>query len=500
LLQKRSKSNKNQKRKGVILAVTVTSSKIDITSGTETLKTIYTAVAASGFPGLMTENVADNAYTINGNIELEISSGATLNITDASYEDGYLYWGSLTANKAPGLDIARGSTFTCTAPGFTFNMDVNNGQYNYWYVYGDCTVTGTLAKPIVITRYYATRCYAYGYSINFDHVNFTDPSTYSTSSYPIYLDNATDGSKWPEAGEWSFTNITIDNRTDSGYIFRVYGGDWSNVILDNWLSDDTRYGFSGLGGHVKFTNSTFKHIQNYSTIVHSGVSGYMNSVYEATPMNKDLFQEKWTFENCTFEDNNDSSSTEYGFRLGYRGTFIKFKNCTFAGVDDALRYGISSHQYSKILLEGGEAGQTWTNVTDNKIYGSTHNYYDVYSLDLTVSDSGGSPIEDATVAVRQKEGHEHWMFRTDSNGNIKDLYGDLPVFAYQQQYGTSSFDVWSDGTGDQVHVIEIVKDGYVADTREVSFSSNKIITVTLDTNPANQTTIYDSVIYNSVIN
>ncbi len=471
--------------------VTTSSSKIDVTGGSGDLDDLVTAVSDAG---IMTNVGLD--YVIKGTRELELSSGVTLTI-GAAFEDGSLEWDS--ANSGTALEIVSGATLTCTAPGFTFNFDGNNGSYRYMYIYGSCTLTGTVAKPIIIKRYYMVRCYSYGQTISFDYVNFQDPSSYSTSNYALYFMESTYGS-YPQAGEWSFTNITLDNRTNSGYVLGATHGDWRNVVIDSWTTTDTNYGVRLFGGVLKITNCTFNNIYRYQTMYSAGaVPMYYDSSVDSDEAFKDSYQPKITFDTCTFQDCYDQSSTEIGFYITYTSV-IKFKNCSFIGVDDTMRYGISSLYNSRILLEGGQAGQTWTNVTDNLYYGSKRTYYDVYSLDLTVEDADGSPIENAMVILWQKEGlGSPEIFRTDASGNIFDLYGDLPVFVYRENYtNDSTFNYWADGTSDQVYIMHIVKQDYTTDTRELTFAANQTITAVLTANPT-ATTIIDSTLYDSTI-
>ena len=487
------------------MAVTVSSSKIDITSGTETLASVYTAVAASGNPGVMVEDTINKEYSIVGTVELEISTGATLNITDSSYDNGYLQWSS-TGNGV-GIDVDTNGNLNITAPGFIINLDVDNGSYRYMYLKGNVNISGTSGNNIIIKRYFATRCWAglnssapYINTIVFNYVNFQDPSTYSTSNYALWFDQSSYYS-FPGVGDWSFTNITIDNTSNSGYIFRAYSGDWSNVILDGFDTTNTRYGCRSDGGNVKFTNSTFRNIATYAYHYTAGQGTYYYSPL-GIDVNKGIYQPKWTYENCTFQDNGDASSTEYGARLYYCGAIVKYKNCTFIGVDDEMSYGIDAYMNPRILLEGGQAGQTFTNVGNEVNYGTLRAYYDVYSLDLTVNDSEGSPLADASVTIRQKEGKESHAFETDSSGNIIDMYGDLPVFVHRVNYTNSStFDLWSDGTGDQIHEIIISYPGYQLDTREVAFTEDKTIVAQLSVNEVGTTkmlgnnTFYNSNIY-----
>jgi len=466
------------------VSVTVETSRIYLSgSGTITLDAVNTAV---GDTAVMERTGTDPyVYEIKGNRELEVRTGVELQCE----EDDELQW-NLSTNKSPLFDCQTGSTIT-VEPGFTFNFDTSNGNYARWYMYGDTSLQGTVAKPIIIKRYYENRIYPReGSSHDWDYVEIQDPSSYSTYNVALYF--ASDGGI---AQTSSFTNIKVNNRTNSGYIVRFYPGDWSNFTFDNWDTTDTRYGVDSLGASFKFTNSTFRQIYYYN-FVRGNFAGdsYVTSSNSTSPYINE--QSKATFENCTFEDNYNASSGEMGFYISY-SVVVKFKDCTFQGVEDTMSYGARAYYASKFLWEGTT---TFTNVTTNRTWSTNGTHLHVYSLDLTVNDSGGSPLENAFVTIRQKEGKEIWHFKTDSNGQIKDCFGDNPVFVLKEETSTGIYTQWSDGsTDDKKHSITISHPDYQIDTRDVSFTEDKTIVAQLNDNLVGVTTIYDSTIYDSTI-
>ena len=162
-----------------------------------------------------------------------------------------------------------------------------------------------------------------------------------------------------------------------------------------------------------------------------------------------------------------------------------------------MRYGASVHMNSKFLWEGTN---TFTNVTTERSWDGNGQHLHVRSLDLTVNDSGGSPLENATVNVMQKEGKEIWNFQTNSAGNILDCNKDLPVFVEKEETSTGNYTQWSNGSGNQTHVITISHPDYKIDTREVAFTEDKTIVAQLSTNPHGTTKIVNSTIKNATIN
>ncbi len=461
---------------------TTTAAEIDVLSGVGTLATLYTDAVADT-AGCMTNPSAD-VYEVAGNRKLEFSSGV-----EVTMEAGDTLQWDLSASGTK-FQIDSGSKFI-VEEGCTINCDTSNGHYGRWYIYGHTSFQGTQADPIIITRYYEQRIYSTEGNDphDWDWVEFQDPSTYSSSNTAIYF-----YADRQVALAHSFVNITLNNRTNTGYIASFYPGDWTDIEFDQWTATDTRYGFSSYGANFKFTNSTFTQITYYSLIRGNGASNPYVTASNATSPDSQ-YQPKVTFDTCTFTDCYNASSTEYGFYISYSAN-IKFKDCTFSGVEDQLARGVYSVNNSKMLYEGTT---TFTNVGTDRLWGGNGTHLHTYSLALTVNDSGGSPIENAHVIVRQKEGHEVWHFETNASGQIKDLFGDNPVFVYQEETSTGVYDIWSDGNGNLVHEITISHPSYQVDTREVAFSENRTITAALTANATGVTTIYDSTIYDSTI-
>ena len=69
------------------------------------------------------------------------------------------------------------------------------------------------------------------------------------------------------------------------------------------------------------------------------------------------------------------------------------------------------------------------------------------------------------------------------------MWGDDPVFIEKEETSNGVYDQWSDGNGNQVHTITVSHPDYQVDTREIAFTQDRDITVTMSANPANQTLI-----------
>ena len=470
---------------------------INVTAGTGTLAQLYAdlyAYAGDAETYMARTGADPYVYAVVGNRVTRVYSGVTINMTNAGDE-----WRlNPTANQGANLTFDAGSTFNVVGDCIINLANVDPSKYNYFYGKGNMNLIGTAGHNVIIKNYYrGCRFTSAGNTVVFDYVDFQTPGTYSTSNYAIYFD-----ASYETPTGWSFTNITLSNRTNSGYLAYMpsNGMNYSGITFDSWDSTDTRYGFSSIGALFKVTNSAFRNISYYNTIYGGGGLPFYLSQYDSSYNANAIQQPKVTFENCTFQDNYDASSTEYGFYLAY-GSVVKFKNCSFVGVDDQLSQGMYATYQARFLLVGGVAGQTWTNVGTNLTFSSTTNtgYYEVYELDLTVT-AGGSPLAGATVTVRQHEGNETHTFITDSNGQIKDLFGDLPVFVYREILSnTPTYDVWSDGSGNLYHDITVSHPDYQIDTRQVAFSQDRVITAQLSDLQPDQTTIYGSTIYDSTI-
>ena len=78
-----------------------------------------------------------------------------------------------------------------------------------------------------------------------------------------------------------------------------------------------------------------------------------------------------------------------------------------------------------------------------------------------------------------------------------DLFGDDPVFVYREQTSNGVYDTWSDGTGDQVHIITVTHPDYAVSSQEVAFDEDQSLTVTMNTD--NHTQLKGTVTVNGTV-
>lgn len=466
---------------------TWSTTQIIVTSGTGTVAQLYADIGdAEPF-----SSPSANIYQVNGNRELELRTGVDFDI-----EDDTLQW-ALTAAKYPILDVQSGATIRGSAGGSIIG-DINDTQYSYIYLSGNAYFQGENGNNFTITQYRSLYIYQNGNTTDFDYVTLSN-STY-TYGYYIYISG--NYAYNPEGATTSFVNVTITSNDNSGYyIFFDAGADATSIEFDTLTMSNGLYGIQSYGGTYKIKNSTVRETYYYSAPQYTSGSKVMSGNY-ATSKTKRFSTGSQPFviyENCTFGENYDSSSTEWCFYAVDNGSTVLFVNCTFEGASagDPASYGVSA-RYGGIAIYYGTT--TFTNVTTSRYWSADGTHLHARRLTLTVTD-GSDPIADATVVVRQKEGNEYWTFKTDSNGQIKTIYGDDPIFIEKEETSTGSYDQWSDGNSNQIHIIEVVKTGYNADTREVAFTEDKNITIALNATSSNPaaTKIYDSTFYDSTI-
>jgi hypothetical protein len=465
--------------------ITVTTADITINSGTGDLDDLVAAVDDTA----IMEEVA-GVYTIKGDRGLKMDGGELT--IDSSYEDGSLIF--LNTVNYNYVLLTNGGKFNCTAPGFLIDVGYNN-DLAYIGLYSDITLNGTEAKPIVIKHFYKHYIRPYGQTIDYNHVLFTDLRDYYMTAVFAFQNYSTN-SRLNVSG-MSFRNIEVDTNA-CGVIWIACNFDFSNTIFDGFVLKNITGGYiirKDAGSSIKMTNCDFSQISKSVSVFGNGdTSFYYPGVNKESNDNRYKMQPKDVFENCKFGKISCS-----GVSCSY-----KYKNCEF-GDPSFTSYALYGDANAH-LFEGGQSAQTWdSGLTNNVVYSTSYGpYFDCYSLDLTVEDSNGGAIENATVTIFQVEGKENWSFVTDSNGTISDMYGDLPVFVHRENHTNSStFDNWSDSISEgRYHLMAINKPGYQTWTRQIEFSENKVVvaqlteeTIPENTTIINGTTLIDSQIY-----
>ena len=192
---------------------------------------------------------------------------------------------------------------------------------------------------------------------------------------------------------------------------------------------------------------------------------------------------------------------QYQFRTLYDGVYLlKGTNYFKNGL-----YGMYAY-YSQVRLYNFTG--VYENLAVDRAWAGSGTFLHSRALDLTVLDENSDPLENATVRIRTKlektvDGrdypYEEFSFLTDENGEVKGCVEDSIYLTEKEEPSNGVFIQWSDGTGDNVHIIEISKEGYTLDTREVAMTEDKIIVAQLTDTPAGATTINGSTFYNSTI-
>ena len=460
----------------------ISSSIIEVASGTGTLSELYTDAIAHT-PGCMT-NPSANVYQVEGNRELELENSTTLTIETGDT----IQWNRTSHGNI--LEV-QGNASIIFQAGSTMIMDTNGTHMGYAYFYGSIDVQGTSGSRVVWDL--AGRCYfaPYGngsqanggqqtvsYLTIQDMVNstsygmFFQPHVYTlhddvqhtydniiVSGGPTEVAGNGWNAYWAQGSYHNFTFTNIDLTNGNGFL--CYNT--ANLLIDggtalNGDTDSRCYGQDA--GLIS---------AHYNTINNNGSFGSHN-----------LNQNKTLFKNYTFDDGDDGINT---FATVDRGATVYCDSCTFQNATRAAN-----------IIRGNIVVY---NPTFSSISGDNWNYntaggasvLHARKMTLSVEDSGGSPIADATVTFRQKQGRETWVCTTDSNGDVLDPHGE-PIWLIEQEETTNGvYSQWSDGTGDQVHIIEVYKDGYEPHSEEVAMNQDRTKTIVLSTETQSGTTL-----------
>ena len=461
-------------------------SKIDVLTGTGTLAQLQSEANAIT-SGCFT-NPSGQIYQVNGNRELEISSGVTVTTTDGDT----LQW-DLTANKFPVLDVATGGILNLTQ-NTTIIGDVNQTYQAYIYFYGEVNCNGTSGNEVIFEYHRSIYMYCYGLSgaMDWDYVIIRnnvlssgynlyfqpDLQSFNDQLYTHTFNNITiqggptasvnNGYIWFDSGNYrnfTFTDFTV---TD-GNVILAYGT--TNLKLENWdissmVLEPRPYGNGGVRG-----------VAHYDPVAATPVGDYSFN------------QGKFTFKNCTFDANDGGV---YTGGICNHQSCVLYDGCTF----ENATYGVYANR--GIAMYTGTT--TFNSITTaNRLWNGGGTHLHARKLTLNVQDSGASPIADASVTIRQKQGRECWACKTDSNGDVLDALGDPIVLVEREETSTGVFSEWSDGTGDQIHVIEVFKDGYNYHSEEIAMTEDKTVTVTLAAATSNATVISNATLYGANI-
>lgn len=466
--------------------LSISGSQILVTAGTGTLAELY-ADAVADTPGCMT-NPSTNVYQVEGDREIQIQSGVTVSTNSGDTVGDTLQW-NLAANKFPILRVQQGGILNLNE-NTTIVGDTNGAQQSYIYCEGEVNCNGTLGNEVIFEKHRSI--YIYGYrNMDWDHVIIRD--NVLSSGYNVIIQPG--NYDFDDTYKQTFDDITLvggptETSTNGWALF--YNGDYSSFTFNNFNMTNGYWALFYGCSNLQINGGTL--LNTFAENRYWGCGGEGLNSWHYDPVNTLergidwQNQPKVKYKNYTFDD---GDSGVYAGGIVDRGSVVYFEDCTFQNAT----YGVYANRGIAIYV----GTTTFNSITTNRRWGSGGIHLHGRKLTLNVEDSLTNPIADATVTIRQKQGREHWSFRTDSSGNVLDPRGEPVVLIEREETSTGVFTEWSDGTGDQVHVIEVYKDGFTAHTQEVAFTEDKTITVTLDTAPPGSTKIYGATFYGSNI-
>ncbi len=471
------------------VTVSLSNTKIDVTSTggvQEPLELIYQAVIAidatrmtrsgSGIEG------EPYIYTIppkSGQVycEFEISSGCKVLFQNSgsNYSKLQWTWGS-TSGIYTVFDMATGSEIEVEA-GFEFDFDTAGTHRGYAYWWGKSTLSGSSGNEIILKHMRSNYFYPRD-DFDWDYVKIQDVS-YSTG-YMVYMGYDYHTDKLPTC---SFDNITVEN-TNANYWGRIYLGHNATVPLDNrtfnnWHVEHLDHPLYNISGNVKISNSTFKDCKGPIVCYSSGNGiGLPFNTSKTQLVNNKTFQPMTVFDNCVIDDIDHagiSGNGVYGLYCFYGGRVL-WKDGEIKNQD----YGARVSQGGLVFWQGTT---TFTNIdTANKMWTYNGTHLHVFSLGLTVNDINGSPIENAAVSIiQQSVASKEWHAGlTNSNGQLKNVWGDNPVFVEKEETSEDIFEQWSDSIDNsRYHQISVSKSGYRIETRNIEFTDDITMEIVL---------------------
>jgi|19_taG_2_1085344.scaffolds.fasta_scaffold17946_3 hypothetical protein len=533
---------------------TLTTTTVEVRTGTGTLDELYTDI---GNAAIMSKSGSVYSFP-GGNVYFELENGVTLNQeanTTLQWTNRTTHDTSFTVQIGAVWNVADGCTIDVDTSGTItrYSYGYVQGEMN---ITGTSGNRSTIAHLYAV-RFYNTTGYKSTW-IYVDCVEPTYStygiinlqSTYGARpehsfSYINCIDTRDEANKrgtslYLMSGDWSlctFDNFNVDSVdvmivTSEGCQAKITNSTFTKCNVGRQLDAGAHRNYYD---NSKYTGAPYDLAYNQSKIVFENCTFGDNNVESNTNIyglyhfGAGVFQMK----NCTFQgDSGTISSTAdaggglveattsapHGLRTNmyvlisgttdYNGweeiTVTGASTFTFADtwVDDqsgvwnrTLTFCAMAHYNSRVLNVGTH---TFNNVSSSGKYYSASGggQYDCKTLTMTVQDAGGSPVEGALVKIYETTGRHCDLFFTNASGEVKDVFGDDPVFPYRQITNNSgtTFNNWS------TYDITVSKDGYTLDTRTgVDMTSDQTIVASLTTNPAGDTTIHGSTFYGSTI-
>lgn len=165
------------------------------------------------------------------------------------------------------------------------------------------------------------------------------------------------------------------------------------------------------------------------------------------------------------------------------GGMLLVKDCVFNGTGN----NVTAVNDGRVYIWSGNTFNGSVPVNVSTVNSSAQAFW-VFSLDLTIEDDGGNPLEDAMIYIRQKDGKEDWLFRTDANGkpiNMASLQGKIILVHKEQLDNVPNFTLWSDPSNSTYHDVWVWKEGYDWKKYQFEMTQDRVQTVQLaDLTPA----------------
>lgn len=449
----------------------------------ESLNTLSSVTADINDPLWIEESPA-GTFTIK-NKDLDIRDGGVLTIGDSGdYSVSEKLLMQPTQSTGCDLIIQLGGELQLFG-NVEIDATTNPSYYNYWRFYGKFYVRGNVTyKPTIKHIYNLDRYYNSillgdrNHDIyDIDYLRIINP--FNTNSFYFSLQSIF---YVADKGIEKWKNIECGEAGDaSGYIIRAYysyvkviADDFSKILIESCkFQYANSYGINILSFPICFKNCLFANNAiggmriEYDLSSRGRVGGKSGDI----PIREMDIQQFVFCDGCDFEDNGS-----YDVSLSYGASFLA-KGCTFNHSPYAIWTATESRTY------------IWSGNTFNGTYGayvgSQSFVFWVHALDLTVkSKETGNPLADAMVYIRQKDGKEKWLFKTDANGrpiNMSALDGKV-ILIWKEQLNAAgtSWDLWSDPSNSTYHEIWVWKEGYEPHKLTYTMEQDRQVTVELE--------------------
>jgi len=273
----------------------------------------------------------------------------------------------------------------------------------------------------------------------------------------------------------SFKNIECDKNIghttgNTHYFYLNYTSPfWHNVVFSGLTFTDVYYAFQNLTGiPIKLEDCTWTNTASWITYNHSspGMSPWITqNDFDGTEP-RQHGQHFQLFKGCNFDDAGIGNYVEWG-------AVCAFVDCTWTNTTSPaaeIRYD------GRMIIW---SGNTWNDASNlNANYDGAVLW--VKSLNLTVEDSLGTPVEGATVVIEQSDGREYWTFKTKANGKLDNIYDiECALLTHEYYYSATSSYFWSSSGNSTYHDVSVYKDGYIPVTKPYAMDIDREVTIKL---------------------